>query len=170
MKTRSVLNLVRGCATGAVLLGAQAALALPATTRTQIVAPISVTKGQDLDYGRIIAGTLNSRVLIPATSDTVVVSSGNAIPAGGTVTRARFDVVAPPLTLVFITLPTNIQLTRVSGTQQMTLDQFQQNGAATRLMGLSGQFSFFVGGRLAVGPAQTPGRYDGTFTVTVNFL
>lgn len=161
---------LRCIATGLAVLVAPAAYALPGDASTQIVAPVSVTNGQGLDFGRIIAGSLNSRVMVPATSDTIVVSSGNAIPVGGSISRARFDVVAPPLTLVFITLPANIQLTRVSGTEQMLLDQFQQNGTPVRVMGLTGQLSFFVGGRLRVGVAQTAGLYDGTFTVTVNFL
>lgn len=170
MKTGASLFALRCAAFGVALCCAPAAYALPGTTETQIVNPVSVTNGSDLDFGRFIAGGVNSRVMVPATSDTVVVSSGTAIPAGGTVSRARFDVVAPPLTLVFISLPTSIQLTRVSGTEQMLLDQFQQNGLPTRIMGLSGQFSFYVGGRLRIGPAQTQGRYQGTFNVTVNFL
>lgn len=170
MKTGANLFAPRCAAVGVALCAASAVHALPATSETQIVNPVSVTNGSDLDFGRFIAGGVNSRVIVPATSDTVIVSSGTAIPASGTVSRARFDVVAPPLTLVFISLPTSIQLTRVSGTELMLLDQFQQNGAATRIMGLSGQFSFYVGGRLRIGPAQTQGRYQGTFNVTVNFL
>lgn len=170
MKLGFFLNALRCAATYGALCAAPAAYALPGTTQTQIVNPIAVVNTAPLDFGRVIPGGVQSRLRIPATSDTIAVTAGTAIPAGGTVSRARFDVVAPPLTLVLVTLPTTAQLTRVSGTQQVLVDQFQQSGGAIQIMGLSGQYSFFVGGRLRVDPGQATGRYQGTFTVTVNFL
>lgn len=160
----------RLAALGAAFCCAQNAYALPGDTQTQIVNPGLVTNATSLDFGSVIAGTVQSRLRIPPTSDSIVVSAGNAIPVGGTVSRARFDVVAAPLTFVFINLPSNIQLTRVAGTDQMLLDQFQQSGLPFQIMGPSGQLSFYVGGRLRVNPSQASGLYQGNFTVTVNFL
>lgn len=157
-------------AAAGLLAWAQCAYAIPGTTQTQIVNPGLVTNATPLDFGSIIPGSVQSRLRIVPTADTVTVSAGNAIPYGGTVSRARFDVVAAPLTLVLINMPGSIQLTRVSGTEQMLLDQFQQNGLPAQVMGLTGQLSFFVGGRLHVGPSQAVGRYQGMFNVTVNFL
>lgn len=169
MKRGKLPGALRHAAVG-VAFCATPAFALPATTQTQIVNPVAVVNTAPLDFGRVIPGGVQSRLRVPATSDTITVTAGTAIPAGGTVSRARFDVVAPPLTLVFVTLPTTTQLTRVSGTEQLLVDQLQQSGGAIQLMGLSGQYSFFVGGRLRVDPGQATGRYQGTFTVTVNFL
>jgi spore coat protein U-like protein len=157
-------------ATPLLFAGTQGAHALPGTTQTQIVKPGVVINATPLDFGSVIPGSVQSRIRILPTSDTVAVTAGNAIPYGGTVSLARFDVAAAPLTLVLINLPTSIQLTRVSGTQQMQLDQFQQNGLAAQVMGLTGQFTFYVGGRLHVGPSQATGHYQGTFNVTVTFL
>lgn len=160
----------RFLAIGGALFGAQSAFALPGDTQTQIVNPGLVTNRSSLDFGSVITGSVQSRIRIPPTSDTIIVSAGNAIPIGGSVSRAQFDVTAAPLTLVLINLPSGIQLTRISGSEQMLLDQFQQNGLPLRFMGASGQLTFFVGGRLRVGPSQAPGLYQGNFTVTVNFL
>lgn len=155
---------------GCALFYAQGAVALPGDTQTQIVNPGLVTNTSRLDFGSVITGSVQSRLRIPPTSDIIIVSAGNAIPVGGSVSRAQFNVVAAPLTLVLINLPSNIQLVRVSGSEQMLLDQFQQNGTPLRFMGQTGQLSFFVGGRLRVGPSQAAGLYQGDFTVTVNFL
>ena len=170
MKSRAIPIFGRIAALGASFVGVQSAHALPGDTQTQIVNPGVVTNATSLDFGSVIAGSVQSRLRVPPTSDTVVVSAGNALPVGGSVSRARFDVVAAPLTLVFINLPSNIQLTRVSGTDQMLLDQFQQSGLPFQIMGPSGQYSFYVGGRLRVNPSQAAGLYQGNFTVTVNFL
>ena len=160
----------RFAAFGAAFCIAPAVQALPGDTQTQIVNPGLVTNTTSLDFGSVISGSVQSRLRIPPTSDSIIVSAGNAIPVGGTVSRARFDVIAAPLTFVFINLPNNIQLTRVSGTEQLLLDQFQQSGLPFQIMGPSGQLTFFVGGRLRVNPSQPGGRYQGNFTVTVNFL
>jgi hypothetical protein len=169
MKRGKISALVRCVAIGAAFC-AVPAYALPGATQAQIVNPVTVVNTAPLDFGRVIPGGVQSRLRVPATSDTIAVTAGTAIPAGGTVSRARFDVIAPPLTLVLVSLPATTQLTRVSGTEQLLVDQFQQSGGAIQLMGLSGQYSFFVGGRLRVDPGQATGRYQGTFTVTVNFL
>ena len=170
MKSRILPVFGRLTALGASFIGVQAAYALPGDAQTQIIIPSVVTNVTSLDFGSVIAGSVQSRLRIPATSDTIIVSAGNAIPVGGTVSRARFDVAAAPLTLVFINLPSGIQLTRVSGTEQMLLDNFQQNGLPVQIMGPSGQLSFYVGGRLRVNQSQAAGLYQGNFTVTVNFL
>lgn len=170
MKTGAFHILWRAAALGTGLFAAPAVYALPGDTQTQIVNPGLVTNATALDFGAVIPGSVQSRLRIPPTSDTITVTAGNAIPAGGSISRARFDVIAAPLTLVLINLPTNIQLTRVSGTEQMLVDQFQQDGLPARVMGTSGTFAFNVGGRLRVGPSQTAGHYQGTFTVTVTFL
>lgn len=158
------------CAAVGTALCAAPAYALPADVETQIVAPVAAVNTAPLDFGGVVPGNVQSLLRIPATSDTIAVQSGNAILAGGTVSRARFDVIARPLSLVFISVPTTAQLTRVSGTEQLLLDQIQHDGVNIRLTPLSGQFAFFVGGRLRVGAAQRAGQYRGTFTVTVNFL
>ncbi|MGB5078067.1 MAG: DUF4402 domain-containing protein [Sphingorhabdus sp.] len=168
---KGTYHLAQACAALCISLGATAgAHALPGDTQGQIVNPGLVTNASPLDFGRVIAGGVQSRLRVPSTSDTVIVAAGNAIPVGGTVSRARFNVVAAPLTLVLINLPSNIQLTRVAGTEQMLIDQFQQNGLPVVFMGPSGQHVFYVGGRLHVAQSQAAGLYQGTFNVTVNFL
>lgn len=145
----------------------------PSTAEIGVVRSGSLAKVSDLDFGYVIPGTTASYIRVPATSDTVIRDSGNATLAGGTITRAQFHAVTLPLNLITIQLPSSATMTRVGGTETITLDNFEHN--LTGLFGIynvlnNGTLQFYVGARIRVLPGQVQGTYRGTFSVTANYL
>jgi hypothetical protein len=89
---------------------------------------------------------------------------------GGSPHAARFDAVSPARNVVKISLPKQaVTLTRVGGTQTMTLDTWSINGATTRNVVAHEEFQFRVAGTLHVAANQAEGVYTGSFDVTINY-
>jgi len=136
-----------------------------------IARPSTVQRLQDLQFGDIIAGSTVSTVVVDPYSDSRSIQTGDATAFGGTVSAARFQVSARPLIYYQINVPSSTTLTRNGGSQTMLVDNFTLNGASIRLLPLFTSIgNFRVGGRLTVGAAQEPGEYEGSFSVTVNYL
>ena len=83
---------------------------------------------------------------------------------------ARFTVTGTPTIIARITLGAAPVLTRVSGTETMTVSNMTLNGARDRRFPASGLLDVRVGGRLNVAANQRDGLYNGTLTVTVDYL
>ncbi len=171
---RLVLRKLSGLAL-AIVGGAAAGPLCAQTAAGESVADISrpstVQRLQDLQFGDIIAGSTVSTVVVNPFSDARSIQTGNATAFGGTVSAARFQVSARPLLYYQISLPSSTTLTRNGGSQTMLVDNFTLNGASIRLLPLFTSIgNFKVGGRLTVGAAQEPGEYEGSFSVTVNYL
>lgn len=171
---RPVLRKLSGVAL--TMLGGVAAGPVYAQTATgesvvDIARPSTVQRLQDLQFGNIIAGSTVSTVVINPYSDSRSIQTGDATAFGGTVSAARFQVSARPLIYYQINVPSSTTLTRNGGSQTMLVDNFTLNGASIRLLPLFTSIgNFRVGGRLTVGAAQEPGEYEGSFSVTVNYL
>lgn len=166
---RAVAALAVAGACAPALAGAE-----PSNAEIQITRSGSLTKLSDLDFGYVIPGTAASYIRVPATGDTVVRDTGNAVLAGGSVTRAQFHAFTLPLNLITIQLPNTATMTRVGGTETITLDNFEHN-LGPGLFGIhnvlnNGTLQFYVGARIRVVPGQVQGKYRGTFNVTANYL
>jgi hypothetical protein len=143
-----------------------------ATATAQIVAPITITKNVDMNFGNIsssaIAGTV---ILTPAGTRTV--TGGATLPtSAGTVTAAAFTIGGAPAYTYVITLPaTPYVITRVSGSETMQVTAFTSTPTPTGLLDGSGAQTLSVGATLAVGVTQAAGTYTNAtgFTVTVNY-
>lgn len=71
---------------------------------------------------------------------------------------------------VILRIPKNpIVLTRVGGTETMTVSNFTLDGPSTRQINAYEAFEFQVGGQLNVAANQVDGTYVGTFSVTVQY-
>ena len=67
-------------------------------------------------------------------------------------------------------LPQNpITVTRVGGTETMTVGNWTLDGPTNRRIPLNTTFDFAVGATLTVGASQAEGAYTGTFTITVQY-
>jgi hypothetical protein len=154
-----------------------------ATANVALLEKLSLLKTADLDFGWMVAGPTAGTVTVGGTvAAPTRTSTGGVTPTPSSFHPAEFRGYGDRNQRVFITVvisPPNY-LTRVSGTEQMLLDNFtitagsgiQNNGPAGRFKinpgsGSTGLFDFTVGGRLNVGAGQTPGAYRGTFTVSV---
>jgi hypothetical protein len=102
-------------------------------------------------------------------SDTIS-STGGVVLAGGTPHAAEFVGSAQNSAVVNIKVPNQPStLTRVGGTETMTLSNFTLQGQSKRSIAAASSFTFRVGGTLNVNANQAQGTYVGTFTVTVQY-
>jgi hypothetical protein len=148
----------------------------PAKGDAIVVRSLSFFKVDDLEFGSMIAS---------ATAGTVVVDpfgartkTGGVTLVGGLVQPSSFAGRGANNQSVQISLGANsIQLTRVSGTQKMTVDTFIIGSTPTAqlttnprvfvISSATGIFTFPVGATLRVGANQTAGNYVGTFSITL---
>jgi hypothetical protein len=133
-----------------------------------IIYPVTVTKLDDMDFGFLAVTTAGTAVLEP-NADTFS-TSGGVTPVGGTPHCAEFVGASKDSAVVNIKVPTKpITLTRVGGTETMTVTNFTLQGQSKRSLAKAASFKFRVGGTLNVAAAQAEGVYIGTFDVTVQY-
>lgn len=141
-----------------------------ATASSTIIAPISITKTVDLDFGNVgVSGTAGTVVISPAGVRSA--TGGVSLPApAGTVTSASFNVAGQGNYTYAITLPA-AALTITSGANNMTVNAFTSTPTATGTLNAGGTQIVTVGATLNVGASQASGVYtSGTpFDVTVNY-
>jgi hypothetical protein len=158
----------------ALALGAPAAMAAAANPPTQatahanIIHPLTVTKLKDMDFGYLAAPTAGTAVLEPNAD--AFSTTGGATPVGGTPHSAEFLGAAQSNAVVNIKVPNQpITITRVGGTETMTVSNFTLQGLSRRAIAKATSFTFRVGGTLNVPANPVEGTYVGTFTVTVQY-
>jgi hypothetical protein len=137
-----------------------------------ILAPLTVTKTVDLDFGSIASSTGGN--VIVATDNNRTASGAGVSLIGGTPTAAAFDITGEPsrtITVVTPTLP--VVLTgSVSGTMNISAVSSNPDvSGGTTILPVSGAVTLNLGATLVVGAAQPAGTYTNTtdFTVTVNY-
>ncbi len=149
---------------------AYAQQSFPASTR--VLTPLTVTNQNDLNFGRIVAGTSRSNIRIRRNNNNLNIINGDATPVGGTVQRAGFIIAAEPLTSVQVTLPQNINIRNSNG-DTMLVRRFRLNGGGGRIVSRnidnSGNLSIFVSAQLRIEPTQAVGVYNGSYEVTVEY-
>ena len=161
------------CAILALLTaGGATAAAVPAAVNASgqatILKSLSVLKKADLDFGKLIATGAGMAVIDP--SGGPLVTTGALVAVGSFAHRALFTATGSRNSVVLIRLPKNpVTLTRVGGTQTMTVSNWTLDGATNRRFPTGSAFDFGVGGTLNVGAGQADGTYAGTFTVTVQY-
>ena len=153
---------------GAALLIASPASATPtsasasATTKAQIVDPLTLTKTIDLDYGTLVRSALGGPTIVNISSADVVTCAPGLLCSGVT-KAAHFTASGTPNQLVKVTL--------VSSSLSNGVDTvlFTPAFAPTVTLSGLGSVSFAVGGGLAIDNVITPGVYNGTMDVTVDY-
>ncbi|GAA4765604.1 DUF4402 domain-containing protein [Novosphingobium ginsenosidimutans] len=163
---------------------AQRVSASGASTAT-VVAPLALLVNQSLNFGRVAPG--NAAATVTLNPDTQVCTTTGPIVRTGVCQPAEFSGMGTRRMTVRIQMPSTITLTRVGGTQTMTVNnlvldttpdlQFlggNGNGLGNgnrryEIVPTNGIFDFRIGGRLNVGANQLGGVYNGTFVVTVQY-
>jgi hypothetical protein len=148
---------------------AMAQASASATASATIVAPISITKTINLNFGNVATnGTVGTVTL---TAGGVRSSTGGVtLPAtNGTVTAASFTVGGSGVYTYAITLP-SAAVTITSGLNTMTVDTFTSTPITTGTLS-AGTQTLTVGATLNLGVSQAAGLYTATdiFAVTVNY-
>lgn len=164
----SIAALIALCAI-APARAAPATADLDASATTAILRPLEILKREDLDFGYVGVGVTAGTVVIdPNTS--AIASTGGAILLGGTPHPAMFTGAAQSNSIVIIRIPKQpITLTRVSGTETMTVSDFTLEGLDRRQAARNVAFDFRVGATLNVNANQAQGVYVGTFDVSIQY-
>ncbi len=136
---------------------------------------ISLNSGSTLNFGKIAvsAGVPGSCIIL--TNGVIQVAGGvNIIPS--TTSNAIFNLTGIAGSNYAITLPPNATVSRVGGSETMTVDNLKAlpssagtDGLAGTLNATNGSDTFTVGGQLNVVANQTNGIYVGTFNVSVAY-
>jgi len=147
---------------------AQAAGVAAAKASIGVLHPLTLILKGDLDFGTIARTGAGTVVIDPNTN--AMTTTGGVVPLGGLPTAATFIGAAGSASVVIIRIPKNaVQITRVGGTETMSVNNFTLQGQDKRTLARQESFEFRVGATLNVGAAQLDGTYVGTFDVTVQY-
>jgi hypothetical protein len=139
-----------------------------ATGTARIILPAQITKLYDMDFGFVTVTGAGTAIVNSNTG--AVTTTGGVLFAGGLPHAARFEAVSPSKTVVHIRLPKKAAtVTRVGGTETMSVDTWSLNGVDTRNVVAHETFEFAIGATLHVAAAQAEGTYTGTFDVTIDY-
>lgn len=159
---------------GAALLASVPAQLLAATPPTQskgkasLIRPLTLQKLEDMEFGTLAVAASGTAVINPVSN--TMSTTGGVVAAGGTPHAAHFRGAAAGGPVVNLKVPNGpVTLTRVGGTQTLTLSNFTLDGPSKRVMGASPFFEFRVGGKLTIPANPVSGDYVGTFTVTAQY-
>lgn len=139
-----------------------------ATATVQFLKPAQIRKLQDLNFAILSVVGAGTAVINPNT-DTMT-TTGGVIHSGLTPYAALYEAVSPAKGVVIIRIPRQpITVTRVGGTETMTVSNWTLSGTTNRTVAAKEPFSFKVGGTLNVNNNQAEGLYVGTFDVDVQY-
>lgn len=132
----------------------------------RIIAPIALSKVQDLDMGTVIPGATAGSVTLNATTGAQGITGGvvYASPSGQPAQFAATGQPSHPFTISLNSSP--ITLTGPGGTMSLAL--LASPSASSTFSG-GGTAALNVGGTLSVGANQADGDYTGTFSLTVAY-
>ncbi|NJM51198.1 MAG: DUF4402 domain-containing protein [Sphingomonadales bacterium] len=166
------------CASAAIFGAAPAyADVEPTDSRAVIIRPLSFINYEDLNFGKIIPATTAGTVTV-ATNGTRSTNNANIILVGADHQAASFTGQGTFNQRVDISLGANtIQITGPGA--PMTVQTFTIGSTPSvvltttplrfRIASASGIFIFTVGARLNVGANQAPGKYSGTWNITLDY-
>ncbi|MCC6693357.1 MAG: DUF4402 domain-containing protein [Chitinophagaceae bacterium] len=170
-KTQKIL----GAALAMVIFttNANAQATATADAAATIIAPISIVKNADLNFGNIAVNALGGTVILdPSAASTRSIggAGGVSFPANtGTVTSAVFTV-SGEAGFTFDMAVITPSVTLSNGTDNMVANNFTVSNPTGTLDGTGNQ-TVYVGADLDVNGSQAPGLYTSTssFTVLVNY-
>ena len=140
----------------------------PATGTVTLMRPATYRNTRELNFAYLVVTTAGTAVINPNTD--AMTTTGGVLHVGGTPYAAFFDGVSPNRAVVIIRIPRNpITLTRVGGTQTMTVSNWTLSGNSRRTIAAQEPFDFKVGGTLFVNADQAEGTYVGSFEVDVQY-
>jgi len=130
-----------------------------------IIAPITIEKTADMNFGTIIKGA--GTVTLSTSGDRTTSYSAFSGTQVGTVNAASFDITGEVGYLYDLTLPGDLDVTLTDGIDgSMSVDTFVSNTTGVLTGGTE---TVLVGATINVGATQASGSYTGTFDVTVAY-
>lgn len=132
-----------------------------------IIKSLTVSKLDDLYFGQVAPGTQGCTVVLSPTGIRSVTAGDCMLAFGDAIGPARFAVDGAADESFSITVggPGIVS----NGFDNMTIGQFTTDSGTSGSLNASGQAEFYVGATLSIAPGQSPGTYEGDFTVTVEY-
>ena len=156
-------------ATASQALAAGNTATTSASASVTVFQPISVTKGTDLAFGRVIRPSTGNTTTytVDAASGSPSVSGGDGVftAGGGSVTRAAFTVHGEGGQGFTIASDATV----VNGGVTINLVKSGATGALDGALGATGTATFGVGGYVVLSDTSPTGAKIGTFNVTVTY-
>lgn len=166
-----------------LIAAAMAAAAVPATAapvsadddadgEVLVLAPLTLTKIEDLDFGAIVPSPVSGFVSISATTGARTVGGGVTGVPSSIGQRAYFGGAGSAGQQVFVSVNAPLELTSTTNAS----DKIQVLGMSIEGLALktidpvTRSFFFGVGGIIMVGANQPEGIYEETFEVTASYL
>ncbi|MDT0676954.1 DUF4402 domain-containing protein [Autumnicola musiva] len=143
---------------------AQSSASGTATVNAEIVSPISITDGTDLDFGRIIGNTAGGTVTV-ATNGERTADNDDLLAPSTTVQSASFSVKAAEGYTYKVEIP-EVNLTGAGDAMPVV---FTSSLGNANIVGTGAAQTLNVGGALKVNASQAEGNYTGTVEVTVAY-
>ena len=142
------------------------------TAGGEILSPISLLRGAQLEFGKLAVLAGGGTVSISADGlNTVTKSTDVTLVPGVNRTAATYTVKGNINSNYSISAPASIIVT--NGTKFMTIVTSVLSASTTSSVGgtlnASGSDNFYIGGTLTIDPGQDAGSYSKTFDVTVNY-
>ena len=136
-----------------------------------VLRPLTLLKKKDLNFGTLATSpTAGTATINPFTGVVTTTGGVTALPIGTAPSPAIFVGAGSKNAPYQIRLPKNpITVTRVGGTETMTVTNWTLDGATNRNVGANRAFEFNVGAQITVAANQAGGTYVGTFDVTVHY-
>src|SRR4051794_39518286 len=139
-----------------------------ASGAASILRPLTILKQSDMDFGELVVAGAGTAVIDPFSG--ALSTTGLVTHVGPPARPAVFTTTGSRTSNVHIRIPQSpITLTRVDGTQTMTVSGWTLDGNQNRKFPQNAAFNFAVGATLTVAAGQTDGTYLGTFDVTVQY-
>jgi hypothetical protein len=139
-----------------------------AIAKVQIIEGVTVRKLRDLNFAWLSVTGAGTATIDPNTE--AMTTTGGVLHAGATPYAALFEAVSPAKAVVIIRIPRDpIIVTRVGGTETMTVSNWTLSGNSRRNTVAHEEFEFKVGGTLTVNANQVEGLYIGNFDVEIQY-
>ncbi len=134
-----------------------------------VIAPFTVSKSSDLEFGQLTAVGKGSVDLDPVTRIRTV--SGGVTAAGGSYGAATFTTRGNPGGRVRVRVPDKkIDLAHENGNDALSLRRLRTDLRGNRhSLDADGYLTFHVGGTLDIRGGSATGRYEGSFEVEVTY-
>ena len=166
--SRRLASILLSLPLSAVATAAPVAATNNASGTASLLRPLTILKQADLDFGALVATGAGTAVIDPLSG--ALTTTGLVTHVGPAAHPAVFTTTGSRTSNVHIRIPQSpITLTRVGGTQTMSVSAWTLDGNQNRKFPPNAAFNFAVGATLTVAAGQADGTYLGTFDVTVQY-
>lgn len=171
MKTMFKFSLFAALLAGATSPALAQSSSTTTTGTTTILQPVTIAQNNALAFGSIVRPTSGSSTITIGTGADTVTTTGSALVAGGTKSRARYTVSGEGAQVVSVTMPATFNLSKAGATDlPVTLTRNPTgNLTLSGTAGTTGTASLDVGGSFPITSTTVTGDYSGTFTVSVAY-